>query len=895
MSPKTKKLARGITSSALILLAVVIASAQTSSVESRIAGPIDDSQRVTLHGNVYPLARPEFDRGTAPASLAMEHMWLVLKRSPAQESALEALLAQQENKTSPNYHKWLTPAEFGLQFGPSSHDIGAVVQWLASHGLGVSKVTNGRIALEFSGTAASVQQAFHTEIHMYEVNGKQHYANATDPEIPSALEPVVSGVNALHDFKKHPASHRVVLSANGIPLRRVKPNFTFPSNCDPTTTCNFGLGPGDFSTIYNVAAANEDGTGQTIAVLGQATVNPADITTFRQLFGVESPSNGPQILDVPGDAPPSLSESAATGDESESDLDLEWSGSVAPEAHIIFVTSSNVDDSATYAVDNNVAPIIGLSYGLCEFQNSIGDGNDQFNQMWQQAATQGQTVVVSTGDDLASGCETASDNATVVQPASTGLAVSGLASPVYDLSVGGTDFNDLSNPSTYWNTSNSGSTQVSAKSYIPETTYNDSCTNAILGEFSGYSTIPLANCNSATINALLVAPFGGNGGMSNCTAPTGSSSVTQCAGGWAKPTWQSAPGVPNDGKRDLPDVSMFAGDGFTGSFYMVCESDLAPADGSECDLGNSGNDISGFGGTSAAAQAMAGVIALVKQKNSPNTGMGLVNPTLYELASDQASLSCNSSSPAGNCVFNQVTVGTIAPPCEVGSPDCGVTASGNSIGILSGCDTSTGYNLATGLGSVNVGNLVNSWSTATANSTADFQLSLQNCNATANITSPGGSGSIGLTITPVNGFTGTYTISCSGLPSESTCSSTQTASGAVTNVTVTVATTANSNAAPFGFPRWPGWVTKIGIPFAAFAMFFFVMSRLFRWSRRRAIGFSMAAALILFMAACGGGGNGGGGGGGGSGGTPTGYVSGATVSVMSGSTTHSMTFNVNVE
>jgi hypothetical protein len=417
-----------------------------------------------------------------------------------------------------------------------------------------------------------------------------------------------------------------------------------------------------------------------------------------------------------------------------------------------------------------------------------------------------------------------------------------------------------------------------------------------LGQFSGFSTIPLVNCNDLTFqNGDLIAPFGGSGGPSNCITSDGADPTT-CSGGYAKAAWQSAPGVPNDGVRDLPDVSMFAGDGFAGSFYIVCESDIAPATGSECDLGNSGNDISGFGGTSASAQVMAGVMALVKQKNSPSTNMGAVNPTFYELATDQSSVSCNSSSPASNCVFNQVTVGTIAAPCVVGSPDCGVTASSDTFGIFTGCDTSSGYNLATGLGSVNVGNLVNSWSTAGANNTADFQLSLQNCNATANITSPGGSGSIALTITPVNGFTGSYTVSCSGLPSETTCSSSQTTSGSVTNVTVTVATTAASNVAPLGFPKWPVWLMRIAIPLAGFALLFFLMNRFSGWSRRRAIGLSTAVALILFMAACGGGGNsGGGGGGGGTGGTPTGFVSGAMVTVTSGSATHTMSFNVNVE
>lgn len=894
------KTAKGLVYLAFISLVVAIASAQTSSVESRIAQPIDESQRTVLHGNVYPMARLEFDRGPAPANMPMEHMWLVLQRSPAQEAALENLMAQQQNKTSPNYHKWLTPAEFGLQYGPSLQDVQTVVRWLTSQNLGVSQVLRSLTAIEFSGAAAAVQRAFHTEIHMYNVNGEQHYANSTDPQIPAALSSVVVGVNALHDFRKHPASHRVRFSRNGLPLRRVAPQFTYPAGCTPTgsnATCNFALGPADFNTIYNIPAS-ATGTGQKIAVLGQATINLADISSFRQMFNVSPTTNVPTILNNPtsGDAPPSLSASDASGDEGESDLDLEWSGSVAPQAQIIFVTSATIDESAAYAVDTSVAPIISLSYGLCEAENEVGGGNTFYNGLWQTAAAAGITVVVSTGDDLAAGCETPQSPTSTFnpgpQPATTGFAVSGLASTVYNVAVGGTDFNEFTNPTTYWNTSNSG-TGLSAKSYIPETTYNDSCSNAVLGEFSGFSTVPLLNCNNTTLDSgNLIAPFGGNGGMSNCITASGGT----CSGGYAKPSWQSAPGVPNDGARDLPDVSIFAGDGFAGSFYIVCESDQN-TNGVACNLAN--QDFIGFGGTSASVQAFGAIMALVKQATSPNTGMGLVNPTLYDLASQQSGMNCNSSSPASGCVFNQVTVGNIAAPCVVSSPNCGVTASGDSFGIFPGCDASAGYNLATGLGSVNVGNLLTAWASAAPSTTADFQVSLQNCSATANISGPGASGTVGITMTAVNGFTGTYTITCSGLPSESTCSSTQNAlsDGVHTNVTVTVATMApvTGNVAPHGRPAWPLQLIKLAIPLMILAVLLFIMGRVRGWSRRWAVGLATAAAVILLVAGCGGGGGGGGGCTTCTPGTPTGYVSGATITVTSGSTTHTMPFNVNVE
>ena len=156
---------------------------------ARIVAPVDNAVRVTLPGNVHPLARPEFDRGAAAGSQLMNRILLLLQRSDAQETALQTFLEQQQDKSSPNYHQWLTPAEFGAQYGPADSDVQAITQWLESQGFTVAKVYSGKTVIEFSGIAAQVQSAFGTAIHNYEVNGKTYVANTSNPQIPAAPGP----------------------------------------------------------------------------------------------------------------------------------------------------------------------------------------------------------------------------------------------------------------------------------------------------------------------------------------------------------------------------------------------------------------------------------------------------------------------------------------------------------------------------------------------------------------------------------------------------------------------------------------------------------------------------------------------------------------------------------
>jgi hypothetical protein len=684
---------------------------QQGAVPPRITQPVDEANLVTLKGNTHPLARPQFDLGPAPANLPLNRMLLVLSRSPEQETALQALLDQQQDKFSPNYHNWVTPEQFGQQFGPADQDLQAVTSWLQTHGFQVSRVSKGRVVVEFSGTASQLQEAFHTEIHKYAVNGEEHWANSSDPQIPAALAPVVTGVASLNGFPRHPMIHidgTFSRSKATGKIESVKPLLTTPGGgCGVSGNC-YGLGPFDFATIYNVsplwtATTPIDGTGQTIAIVGETDINPQDVTAFRTFFGMPAPN-----LNVVYDGPdPGI----LTDEETEADLDVEWSGAVAKGATIDFVVSAatetthGIDLSAEYIVDNNLAPVMSESYGECEL--GIGtSGNQFFSQLWQQAAAQGITVFISAGDNGSAGCDNF-DATTRPAPSEYGLQVSGYASTPYNVAVGGTDFNDALNPTLYWRSTNAATTQESAISYIPEEAWNNTCTNGIFASL-GYTANAQTNCNNAQL-VNFVSTIGGSGGKSACTISSGQEPST-CSGGYAKPSWQTGSGVPSDRARDIPDVSLYAaGAGSpSGAGYIVCQTDATS--GSSCDQTNPNTQFLLVGGTSAASPSFAGVMALIDQKTASHQGNA--NYVLYKLAA-QAGATCTSApTPASTCVFYDIPAGsTNAMPCaSESSSTCVVSTPGDEFGVLSGYGTTAGYDLATGLGSVNAYNLVNQWS-----------------------------------------------------------------------------------------------------------------------------------------------------------------------------------------
>ena len=698
-----------------LFLSAVHCSGQTTVPTARIIRVTDENKLVTLARNVHPLARPEFDRGSVNDAQALHRMLLLLQRSPDQQSALLQLLDDQQSKSSSNYHKWVTPTQFGQQFGPADADIQTVTQWLASRGFTDIKVSSGRSIIEFSGNVAQVRSAFHTEIHQYVVRGETHLANALDPQIPAALSPVVAGIVSLNNFPVKSHLHRLGTFQKFRTTGEIKPLFTF-SGCQ-SGNC-FGVGPADFATIYNTTplvngSPKIDGSGQTIAIVGESNIDVQDVIDFRTMFGLpQNFSSNNVVLNGP--------DPGINGSETESDADVEWSGAAAPGANIDLVTSAptettaGIDLSAVYIVDNNLAGVMSESFGACE-QNLGATLNQFYNSLWEQAAAQGITVVLSAGDGGSAAC----DNFDTQQTASNGIAVSGFASTPFNIAVGGTDFDQAGKQSQFWNTTPTTTTPpvpASALKYIPEVPWNDSC-----------AQVGLTGCG-AGVNPNLLNIVAGSGGASTI---------------YPKPAWQmGVPGMPSDNHRDLPDVALFAADGFNDSFYIMCEHDLTPA--SSCNLSEFNFTFQGVGGTSVSAPAFAGIIALVNQKQAtaqvPASRQGNANQVLYALAKKQASttpaLNCVSSTPpASACTFNDINKGNNSVPCAGGSPNCSSKVSGVNGVLVEPGNSSTpafpatsGYDLATGLGSVNVLNLVNNWNSVNQTSTSTT-LTLNNNNA----------------------------------------------------------------------------------------------------------------------------------------------------------------------
>ncbi|HKR28744.1 MAG TPA: protease pro-enzyme activation domain-containing protein, partial [Acidobacteriaceae bacterium] len=463
-----------------LCLPVVAQSAQPA---NRIVAQIDDSNRIALQGNVHPMAQARFDRGPASLSLPTGRISLVLQPSAAQQRALTQYLADLQNPGSPNYHKWLTPAQYGAQFGISDSDLATVESWLQAQGFKVENVPAARNLIQFSGTFGQIQAAFHTSIHTFQVNGVSHFANTSDPQIPAALAPVVAGVAPLNDFRPKPGVVQGPRSHYDTAAHRIQPDLTLQ---DQNKNNYLVLVPADAATIYDApnSALNTayggtkyDGTGVKLGIVGVSNIEMQDIVNYRTAFlGEASGSvNKPTVI-VDGDDPGVQ----AGGSAVEALLDNEVAGGLAPGATIYFYTSADSDISSglfnaiARAVNDNAVSILSVSFGSCE-QGLGTSGNALINGLAEQASAQGISVTVSSGDGGSAGC----DNFDTETAAQYGLAVSGFASTPYNIAVGGTDFDVLSTQmSTYVNTATYGSAPYygTAKGTIPEATWNDSTT-----------------------------------------------------------------------------------------------------------------------------------------------------------------------------------------------------------------------------------------------------------------------------------------------------------------------------------------------------------------------------------------------------------------------------------
>ena len=692
-----------------------------------ITQEIDESRLATLKGNTRPEANAVNDRGAVADDFQMEHMLLQLQRPPEQEQALKEFIDQLHNPASPNFHRWLSAQEFGEKFGLAQDDLNTITTWLQSHGFQVNVVYPSGMLIDFSGSAGQVREAFRTEIHDLEVRGVKHIANMSDPQIPAALAPAVVGVVSLHDFRPHP-------------MHKPRPNYTITSGGYAYQL----VVPADLATIYNLNplfGAGYSGQGQTIVVIEDTNVyTTSDWTTFRSTFGLSGYTAGSfaQVHPAPGSGTNNCSNPGVNGDDGEAILDAEWASAAAPSAAIELASCSDTNTTfgGLIALQNllnesSTPPaIVSISYGECEAYNGAS-ANAAYSSAYQQAVSEGVSVFVSSGDEGAASCDADESSAT------HGIGVSGFASTPYNVAVGGTDFGDsyANTNNSYWNTSNT-STYGSALSYIPEIPWNDSCASTLIATYEGYGGTYGSSgfCNSVSGENFLTV-VSGSGGPSGCATGTPSTSgvVSGTCKGYGKPSWQSIVGNPSDGVRDIPDVSLFAANGVWGHYYVFCWSDTANG-GASCSAAPNG--WAGAGGTSFSSPIMAGIQALVNQKTGSKWGNP--NPVYYQLAASEygssGNPSCSSTSGnsvASSCIFYDVTQGEMDVNCT-GSHNCYRPSGTNGVLSTSSSSyskaygTTTGWDFATGIGTVNAYNLATNWNSGVVTPTSSIAISSVN-------------------------------------------------------------------------------------------------------------------------------------------------------------------------
>ena len=688
-------------------LATTVLAAQRPA--TRIANEVNVAQMSLLKGSQHPLAQAQFDAGRMPANSQLKGMSIVFNRSAKQQAELEALIAAQQDPASPLYHQWLTPDQFAARFGMAQSDIDKVKTWLQQQGFSIDSVARSRNMIRFSGTAEQVERAFQTEMHFFNVRGEKHFAPATALSLPTAVVSSVAAVGNLDTFRPRPMHIR---------SNSVQPRSNFTSGVSGSVF----LAPGDIKTIYNLNPllnASVNGTGQSIVILGQSSVLTSDVENFQKAAGLAV--KDPTMVIVPT----SGGDQRFTGDESESDLDLEWSSAIAPGADIFFVyTGSNsnygVFDSLQYAVDEKLGNIISISYGACE-TNVLTQTTalNNLEAILSQAASQGQTVLAASGDAGSTACYISSTTTNPTLATQEGLSVSYPASSQYVTGVGGTEISQVNaayytNGSAYWKAETSGTDILSsALQYIPEVVWNDD-----LAAVQGGST---------SLSA-------GGGGVSKIYT--------------TKPSWQTGvPGIPSDNARDVPDISLLSSPAFVP--YLYCSSDTAAwSQGQTASCSNStfrdpSQNLTLAGGTSFATPVFAGMLAILNQQKGYTTGQGLLNTELYKLAANSTTYST---------VFHDITSGNNACPSSLGANFC----SGDATTKYA---AAAGYDLATGLGSFNMDNLAAAWPAATTTLVAT------KTTISAATTSPGVGASDVISITVAGGPgipTGTVNLSIDG-------------------------------------------------------------------------------------------------------------------------------------
>jgi pseudomonalisin len=624
---------------------------------------VEAANRVGLNGYQPAWASSANDQGSVNADLPMQHLIIVLRRSPEQQVAFERLLAEQQDPSSPNFHHWLTPVEVGERFGVSAHDIESVGTWLTGQGLSFDSISNSRTRIAFSGNASAVASAFSTELHAYSVDAEIRIAIASEPQIPLALSGVIRAVSGLYTVKDR-AYHGAGTGFMPVGAGAIdQPGGSFCNG----SSCNHYVFPADFAKIYGlnpVYRQGADGSGQTIAIVGRARVYNQDIENFESLSGLAL--KDPNVIVPPSGVDPGAAASSggASGAQLEATIDVTRATSVAPGAQIDLVVSGNtmtlngIAVAAEYVIDTNPVPahIMNMSFGACE-ANAGASGVTFYDDMFSQAAAEGISVFVCSGDAGAAGC----DGYNATPPANQIASPNYICSSTHATCVGGTEFADTANPSAYWSSSN-GVGYESALQYIPEGAWNQPT------YVSGGQTEYQASASGGGVSAYI-----------------------------ATPTWQTGTGVPGTQGRYTPDVA-FSSSAHDG--YFAC---LA-ANGNPCTVVSGHFTFAYVYGTSAAAPDMAGLTALLNQEMSGFQGE--LNARLYALAETTS-----------KGVFHDVTIASsgvsgcsaVTPSmCNNSTPSPAALTGG-----LQGYLVRAGYDEVTGLGSIDATNLMAHWSTVT--------------------------------------------------------------------------------------------------------------------------------------------------------------------------------------
>ncbi len=639
------------------LAAISQAQSAPTPQANRLAAHPDFTATARLAGHVPSWATPDRDQGKVPDTLPLR-LTFVLTRAADRQAAFTQMLADQQDPASPSYHHWLTPQQVGELYGPTQADLDTLTAWLASRGLTLTDTAPSRVFVHATAPASVVASAFATGFHFFTVNGAPHLAATADPQLPTALLPLIGSIAGLADTPIQPANGSGSVAA---PSSGPHPEYTSASSGAHYVT------PADFALIFDLQPtylSGITGAGQKIAIIGRSRVVSTDISEYQTNTNLAA--NLPNTIVPPTGVDPGVT---GDGDQSEATLDVDRVLGTAPAASVDLVVSGTAGGlngiliAAQYNVQTLLDPVMNVSFGSCEVLSGPS-GVSLWDTLFAQAASEGISVFVSASDSGAATCDTQFAS----PPAYQFRSINYICASSYATCVGGTEFAEGANASQYWSATN-GAGLASALSYIPEGAWNEPT-------------------SSTVSNTIYVAASGGGG--ASLYIP--------------KPAWQTGTGVPADGARDVPDVS-FPASAHDG--YYACYA----AGNGDCAAGR----YEYFYGTSTAAPAMAAVTALLNQKSQH--AQGNLNPLLYRVAASTPS-AFHDATPASSGIGSACSP-LVPSLCNNSTPGVYFPTGG-----LAGFDLTTGYDQATGLGSLDITNFLNAAASITATPLAHGSLAV---------------------------------------------------------------------------------------------------------------------------------------------------------------------------